>query len=171
MYGLAGERMLTELELTTLPGYRGASPVRVGNAAYKQYQGDVFGEVMVALQAARELGVEETEFSWPLQRALMSFVEKQLAARRQRHLGDPRPERHFTHSRAMLWAAFDCAISAVDRLRAGRPARPLGRACAPASATRSRNDGFDEDRGTYAQYYGSHRASTRRCCSSRRSAI
>ena len=76
MYGLAGERYLPERELSSLPGYQGASPVRVGNAAVDQFQGDVIGEVMVALHEAREAGVTEDAFSWPLQQALMGFVEE-----------------------------------------------------------------------------------------------
>ncbi|MEO9011041.1 MAG: glycoside hydrolase family 15 protein [Nakamurella sp.] len=155
MYGLAGERMLMELELTTLPGYRGASPVRVGNAAYQQYQGDVFGEVMLALRAAREVGVEETRFSWPLQRALMSFVEKNWQ-RPDNGIWEIRgPERHFTHSRAMLWAAFDCAISAItDHGLDG----PLERWTKLRDRIHDEieEQGFDKDRGTYTQYYGSN---------------
>jgi GH15 family glucan-1,4-alpha-glucosidase len=75
MYGLAGERSLTEREQDSLPGYDGASPVRIGNDAFRQYQGDIFGEVMIALQAARQSGIAETEYSWPLQRAIMAFLE------------------------------------------------------------------------------------------------
>lgn len=75
MDGLAGERLLSEWEVPSLPGYQGASPVRAGNAAFTQFQGDVFGEVMIALQAARGLGTDEPDFSWPVQRALMNFIE------------------------------------------------------------------------------------------------
>ena len=53
MYGLAGERRLTELELDWLPGYEGSRPVRVGNAAHGQFQLDVYGEVLDALHQAR----------------------------------------------------------------------------------------------------------------------
>lgn len=115
VYGIAGERDLWERELASLPGYDGAAPVRVGNDAARQYQADVIGEVLVALDVAREAGLEETEFSWPLQRALLHRV----AAR----IDDPdngiweiRGEpRMFTHSRAMIWAAFDRGIRAVRR--------------------------------------------------------
>ncbi len=89
MYGLAGERYLPERELDSLPGYQGASPVRVGNAAVDQFQGDVIGEVMVALHEARLAGVTEDEFSWPLQLALLGFVEEHWDRARPRHLGDP----------------------------------------------------------------------------------
>jgi len=115
VYGIAGERDLWERELASLPGYGGASPVRVGNDAARQYQADVIGEVLVALDVAREAGLEETEFSWPLQRSLL----QQVVAR----IDDPdhgiweiRGEpRMFTHSRAMIWAAFDRGIRAVRR--------------------------------------------------------
>jgi GH15 family glucan-1,4-alpha-glucosidase len=64
MYGLSGERRLSVSELESLPGYRGASPVRIGNAAYLQFQGDVFGEVMLAMDRARAIGVADDNFSW-----------------------------------------------------------------------------------------------------------
>ena len=155
VYGLAGERTLMELELTPLPGYRGASPVRIGNAAYKQYQGDVFGEVMIALQRARELGIEETQFSWPLQRTLMSFVEKNWQ-RADNGIWEIRgPQRHFTHSRAMLWAAFDCAISAVRDFGLDGPLEHWTRLRDEIHDEIEEN-GFDRERGTYTQYYGGH---------------
>ena len=170
MYGLAGERMLTEFDVTTLPGYRGAAPVRVGNAAYQQYQGDVFGEVMVALAAARELGIEETQFSWPLQRALMSFVEDELAAPRQRHLGDPR-------SAAPLHPLPRDALGRVrlrdqrhHRLRPGRAARPLGRTARP-HPRRDRGTRIRQGPRNLCPVLRQPRASTRRCCSSPKSAI
>jgi GH15 family glucan-1,4-alpha-glucosidase len=114
MYGIAGERDLPERELIDLPGYGGAAPVRIGNGAVDQYQADVIGEVMVALEAARDAGVEETRFSWALQRALLD----QLAAEVDKpDLGiwEMRGDAHFfTHSRAMVWAAFDRGIRAVE---------------------------------------------------------
>ncbi|MDF2492753.1 MAG: Trehalase [Microbacterium sp.] len=79
MYGIAGERDLAERELESLPGYQGAAPVRVGNGAVDQYQADVVGEVMVALEAARMAGLEDETFSWALQRTLLDGVEANLA--------------------------------------------------------------------------------------------
>jgi GH15 family glucan-1,4-alpha-glucosidase len=113
MYGVAGERDLPEKELDHLPGYQGARPVRIGNAAVSQYQADVVGEVMVALERLRLAGGKEDHFSWALQFALLGFVEK--------HLEDKdfglwemrgRPQ-YFTHSRVMMWAAFDCGVRAI----------------------------------------------------------
>lgn len=113
MYGVAGERDLPEKVLEHLPGYNGAVPVRIGNAAASQYQADVVGEVMVALERLRLAGGREDSFSWPLQRALLSFVEKHLDDE-DFGLWEMRgPTRYFTHSRVMMWAAFDCGVRAV----------------------------------------------------------
>ena len=114
MYGIAGERDLPERELTSLPGYDGASPVRIGNGAVDQYQADVIGEVMVALDAARRAGVAETSFSWGLQRALLT-QSAQWFDRPDNGIWEMRGDPHFfTHSRAMVWAAFDRGIRAVE---------------------------------------------------------
>lgn len=113
MYGIAGERDLAERELTSLPGYDGAAPVRVGNGAVDQFQGDVLGEVLVALEAARIAGLDESAFSWPLQRAL---IERVIAGKDHQDNGiwEIRgPLRWFTHSRAMMWAALDRGVRAV----------------------------------------------------------
>lgn len=113
VYGLSGERHLVEYELPSLPGYRGSAPVRVGNAAYTQFQGDIIGEVLVALARARSLGIAEDGFSWPLQVALLGYAEANLD-RPDTGIWEIRgPHRVFTHSRAMLWAAFDRGVRAV----------------------------------------------------------
>lgn len=155
MYGLSGERRLSEWEVDSLPGYDGAGPVRVGNDAYTQYQGDVFGEVMLALQAARQLiGREEMDFSWPVQRALMGFVEENWQ-RPDNGIWEIRgPQQHFTHSRVMLWAAFDCAIRAVRDFGLDGPVERWEQLRAEVAAEIEAH-GFDKERNTYTQYYGS----------------
>jgi GH15 family glucan-1,4-alpha-glucosidase len=154
MYGLSGERDLAERIVTTLPGYQGAAPVRVGNEASNQFQADVIGEVMLALDAGRGRGVRETRFSWALQRALMGYLERQW--REPDHgiweiRGEPR---YFTHSQVLVWAAFDRAVRAVEEhgldgpLQRWRKLRDEVRADVEAN-------GFDAERGTYVQSYGS----------------
>ncbi|MFJ3488690.1 glycoside hydrolase family 15 protein [Leifsonia aquatica] len=153
MYGLSGERDLAERELTSLPGYQGAHPVRVGNGASTQFQADVIGEVMIGLDRGRRLGNGETRFSWALQRALMGYLEEHW--REPDHgiweiRGEPQT---FTHSRALVWAAFDCAVRAVERdglegpVVRWRTLRDEVRADIEAN-------GFDRVRGTYVQHYG-----------------
>ncbi len=153
MYGISGERDLFERELTSLPGYRGASPVRIGNDAARQYQADVIGEVLVALDGAREAGLEETEFSWPLQRALLQTALDRIDDP-DNGIWEIRGEpRMFTHSRAMMWAAFDRGVRAVRRHGLGGPVELWER-------TRDRlRAEIDEhgvsERGYFTQSYGS----------------
>jgi GH15 family glucan-1,4-alpha-glucosidase len=153
MYGLAGERRLPESELKGLPGYRGASPVRIGNAAYLQFQGDVFGEIMLALEKCRSIGIADDKFSWSLQLALLDFVEKNLD-RKDHGIWEIRADlQHFTHSRAMLWAAFECGIRAV---REHGLEGPADRWVERRDALRVEIDehGFNAERNTFVQHYG-----------------
>ncbi|KZX22175.1 glycoside hydrolase family 15 protein [Rathayibacter tanaceti] len=154
MYGLAGERDLSERTMPSLPGYDGASPVRIGNAAVDQYQADVIGEVMVALHEARRVGVDETEFSWPLQRALLGFVEANWR-RPDNGIWEIRGEpRHFTHSRAMIWAALDRGVRAVRESGLPGPAETWERLRDEVRAEIEAH-GFDAQRGHFVQSYGS----------------
>lgn len=114
MYGLSGERHLPEFELDHLPGYEGSRPVRVGNEAADQYQADVVGEVMVALERLRGAGVEDSEFSWELQKAILEFQEEKFHEKDQGIWEMRGDAHHFTHGRAMMWAAFDRGIHAVE---------------------------------------------------------
>ncbi len=154
MYGLAGERDLTERELSSLPGYRGASPVRVGNGAVDQYQGDVIGEVLVALEAARIAGLAEDDFSWALQRSLLDRVEHDVA-RPDNGIWEVRgQQRMFTQSRAMMWAAFDRGIRAAQRWGMDGPVERWKELRARI-ATEIHAQGVDPVGGYFTQYYGS----------------
>ena len=90
MYGIDGERRLTEFEAPWLPGYDESRPVRIGNAASEQFQLDVYGEVIQALYEARRLGVPEAP-----RRALAGAQADRVprdgvAEARRRHLGGAR---------------------------------------------------------------------------------
>ncbi|GAB3923862.1 glycoside hydrolase family 15 [Microlunatus endophyticus] len=154
MYGLAGERELDERSLDHLPGYAGSRPVRIGNGAVGQFQADVIGEVMVALDAARGHGVDEDHFSWSLQRAMISRIEdtwQQKDCGIWEIRGDPQ---YFTHSRVMVWAALDRGIRAVrDHGQDG----PVERWESLRDRIRDEieTQGFDQSRGSYVQHYGS----------------
>jgi GH15 family glucan-1,4-alpha-glucosidase len=114
MYGLAGERDLTERELAWLPGYEGSLPVRIGNAAHRQLQLDVYGEVMDTLHHARRGGLDDSEASWGLQRALVSHLET-IWQQPDEGIWEVRSGRqHFTHSKVMAWVALDRAIRSAE---------------------------------------------------------
>ncbi len=107
MYGISGERRLDEYEVKWLPGYQGASPVRIGNAASEQLQLDVFGELTEALHRARNGGLSFPPESWRLQCAILEHLE---AIWRQPDDGiwETRGGRqHFTYSKVCVWVAFD----------------------------------------------------------------
>jgi GH15 family glucan-1,4-alpha-glucosidase len=153
MYGLAGERDIEEREVPHLPGYEDSRPVRIGNGAVAQYQADVLGEVMVALDNSRRAGIEETEFSWPLQRELLHFVCDNWD-RPDHGIWEIRgPQRRFTHSQVMVWAALDRGVRAVRTFGldgdADRWEELRDRVCADVM-----EQGFDHERGTFTQYFG-----------------
>jgi GH15 family glucan-1,4-alpha-glucosidase len=114
MYGPAGERRMTEIELPHLPGYENSSPVRIGNAASEQFQLDVYGEVMGALHLARQRKIELDEADWRLQRHLVEFVAKHWREPDEGIWEIRGPRRHFTHSKMMAWVAVDRAVRAVE---------------------------------------------------------
>ncbi|MGE3176651.1 MAG: glycoside hydrolase family 15 protein [Vicinamibacterales bacterium] len=154
MYGLAGERRLTELELPWLPGYEGSRPVRIGNGAHGQHQLDVYGEVMDALLVARRMGVPPSENAWRVQRALMDFVERDWG-RPDDGIWEMRGgQRHFTHSKVMAWVAADRAVKSVEEFGVpgdvARWSRLRDEIHADVCAR-----GFDPELGAFVQYYGS----------------
>ncbi|MDN5860434.1 MAG: glycoside hydrolase family 15 protein [Pseudonocardia sp.] len=113
MYGIGGERHLVEWEADWLPGHHGARPVRIGNGAFRQLQLDVYGEVMDALHIARQRGLPPDAQVWALQRGMMAHLER-IWEQPDKGLWEIRgPDRHFTHSRVMVWVAFDRAVRAV----------------------------------------------------------
>ena len=121
MYGLAGERRLTEFEADWLPGYAGSRPVRIGNAAHGQVQLDVYGEVIDALHQAKLTGIDGMERSWDIQRAMLEHLEtiwREPDAGIWEVRGEPR---HFTYSKAMVWVAFDRAVQNIERFGVAGP--------------------------------------------------
>jgi GH15 family glucan-1,4-alpha-glucosidase len=115
MYGLAGERRLTEFELPYLAGYEKSVPVRIGNAASEQFQLDVYGEILDAMHLARTVGIHAASTSWRLQRLLVKFVEKNWDKPDNGIWEIRGPLRHFTHSKVMAWVAIDRAVKAVEQ--------------------------------------------------------
>jgi GH15 family glucan-1,4-alpha-glucosidase len=153
MYGVAGERRLEERIAEWLPGYCG-EPVRIGNAASKQFQLDVYGEVMDALHQARKAGLEPDQQAWDLELALMDFVEEHWRLPDEGIWEVRGGKRHFTHSKLMAWVAADRAVKAVEQFGLSGPVERW-RALRSEIAADIMANGFDERRNTFTQYYGS----------------
>jgi GH15 family glucan-1,4-alpha-glucosidase len=127
MYGLAGERRLTELELGWLPGYQGARPVRIGNAASNQFQLDVYGEVIDAMYHARAQGLEAEPAGWTMARVLMDFLASAWE----------KPDAGWTMARVLMDFLARPAFCRRGRRRESPGGRFSPRACAaPARSPR-----------------------------------
>jgi GH15 family glucan-1,4-alpha-glucosidase len=152
MYGLAGERRLPEVEIGWLPGYENSRPVWIGNAAHRQFQLDVYGELMDSLHLVRRHGLHPDENAWRVQSVLMDFLESAW----------PKPDdgiwevrgsqRHFTHSKVMAWVAFDRSVKAVERFGLDGPVEHW-RAVRTAIHDDVCSKGFDKNRNSFVQSY------------------
>jgi GH15 family glucan-1,4-alpha-glucosidase len=121
MYGIDGERRLTELELPWLPGYEGSTPVRIGNAASDQLQLDVYGEVMDALYQGRRGGLGSLDAALDLQRAMLDHLET-IWREPDEGIWEVRGGRqHFTYSKVMAWVAFDRMVKLAEEFGAEGP--------------------------------------------------
>ncbi|SDK84597.1 glycoside hydrolase family 15 protein [Nonomuraea jiangxiensis] len=154
MYTVDGTRRVPEWRADWLRGYEDSRPVRIGNAAGDQVQLDVYGEVLDCLYQGREEGLHHDDDAWELQRGLMDHLEG--------HWRDPDhglwevrgPRRHFVHSKVLAWVAADRMAGAVERQ--GRSG-PAGRWKALREEIHREvcERGFDPDRNTFTQFYGS----------------
>ncbi|MFC0531709.1 glycoside hydrolase family 15 protein [Phytohabitans kaempferiae] len=154
MYGVYGDRRLTEVSLDWLPGYAGSTPVRIGNAAARQLQLDVHGELMDALHQARASGIEPDPEAWLVQRKLLDFLESHWSEPDEGIWEMRGPHRHFTHSKVMAWVAADRAVKDVERFDMDGPIDRWRRLRADIFEEVCAN-GYDPDRNTFTQSYGS----------------
>jgi GH15 family glucan-1,4-alpha-glucosidase len=159
LYGVAGERHLMEWEVPWLKGYRGASPVRIGNAAIEQLQLDIFGEVSDVLHHACGLqggleGQDNHDSHSDLQISLLDHV-REIWREPDHGIWEVRGRaKHFTHSKVMAWVAFDRAIRSSEQLGFGGPVDEW------RATRREIHDevcrlGFDPELGSFVQSYGS----------------
>jgi GH15 family glucan-1,4-alpha-glucosidase len=154
LYGVTGVRRLDEYEVAWLPGYEKSAPVRVGNAAAKQYQLDVYGEVMDTLHLSRLAGLPPQPEAWQVQIALLKFLESHWELPDEGLWEVRGPPRHFTHSKVMAWVAFDRAIKDAEQdglegpIERWRQVRDAIHALVCAR-------GFDRRRNTFVQSFES----------------
>jgi GH15 family glucan-1,4-alpha-glucosidase len=114
LYGLSGERWIPEREVHWLAGYEASQPVRIGNAAMEQHQLDVFGEIELAFRREIELGFVTPREHWTLRRALIQHLVT-VWREPDESIWEVRGGRQqFTYSKAMAWAALDCAIQSAE---------------------------------------------------------
>jgi len=154
MYGLSGERQLIEWEVPWLPGYRGAAPVRVGNAASAQLQLDVYGELIDAIYQGRKLGLAPVGSGWALQQKLIEHLE-QIWEQPDEGIWEVRGgRRHFTFSKIMAWVALDRTVRDAERFKFQAPLDSWRKVRDRMHATIC-GLGFDSERNTFTQSFGS----------------
>lgn len=154
MYGVAGERRLSEGILSHLPGYENSAPVRLGNAASEQLQLDVYGEVMDAMYLAWKMRIETDEAYWHLQLHLVDYVEKNWEKPDEGIWEIRGPRRHFTHSKVMAWVAIDRAVRTAEEFGLKGPVERW-RNLRQQMHEQICEEGYHAGRGAFTQYYGS----------------
>lgn len=154
LYSVTGERRLDEYELPWLPGYRGAAPVRIGNAASTQFQLDIYGEVMDTLHLARAADLEPEPAAWRIQVALLEFLETHWQQPDEGIWEIRGPRRHFTHSKVMAWVAFDRALKDAEACGLEGPLERW-RQVRDAIHAQVCNAGYDAGRNAFVQAYDS----------------
>ncbi|TDQ00361.1 glycoside hydrolase family 15 protein [Labedaea rhizosphaerae] len=157
MYTVDGARRTPECTVDWLDGYQGSAPVRIGNAAAEQFQLDVWGEVLTGLHLVRENRLPTSHAAWDLQRGLLDYLEG--------HWREPDDslweirgnQRHFVHSKVLAWAGVDRAVRAARHPGFRDVGEPVERW--QDLADHIHQDvcahGYDPDRDTFTQFYGS----------------
>jgi len=153
MYGVSGERRLTEWKVPWLSGYECSRPVRIGNAAHKQLQLDVYGELMDALYQSRRGGLAENKRAWAVECVLLDHLAK-IWTKPDQGIWETRGQsQNFTYSKIMAWVAFDRGIRSAEEFGLGGPVDAWKEIRATIHRDVCQN-GFDKRRQTFVQSYG-----------------
>lgn len=154
MYGIAGERQLTEWQVSWLPGCENSTPVRVGNAAAEQLQLDIYGEIASALHHAREGNLPRNEPGVELEITLLDHLER-IWREPDEGIWEVRgPRQHFTHSKVMAWLAFDRAVKSCEQFGIKGPV-DRWRALREQIHEDVCRNAYDPEIGSFVQAYGS----------------
>jgi GH15 family glucan-1,4-alpha-glucosidase len=154
MYGIGGERRLTEWAADWLPGYENSAPVRIGNAAHNQLQLDVFGEIMDTYHQARRGGLTSNNSAWDIQLAFADHLRKIWREPDQGIWEMRGPPQHFTYSKVMAWVAYDRAIKSAETFGLVAPLDEWRKLREEIHDTVCEH-GFDKELGTFVQAFGS----------------
>jgi GH15 family glucan-1,4-alpha-glucosidase len=154
MYGIDGRHELVEETLDHLEGYKGSSPVRIGNGAYNQLQLDIYGELMDAAYLFDKYGTQVAYDGWMWLRRMVDWICDNWQ-RKDEGIWEVRgPQQHFVYSKLMCWVALDRAVRLADK-------RSLPADRQRWLATRDQiyeqifEEGWNEERGAFVQHYGS----------------
>jgi GH15 family glucan-1,4-alpha-glucosidase len=154
MYGIMGQRRLLEWEAGWLPGYEGAQPVRVGNAAHAQLQLDVYGELIDAFHQSRTAKLELDEGSWALERAVLEHLAEEWD-QPDHGIWERRGEgRHYVSSKVMTWVAFDRGIKSAEQFGFEAPLE-MWRTLRDTIHRNVCENGFDRELNSFVESYGS----------------
>ncbi|MCH7836443.1 MAG: glycoside hydrolase family 15 protein, partial [Chloroflexi bacterium] len=154
MYGLEGERRLTETELPELDGYRSSRPVRIGNAAYSQFQLDIYGEIVDSAHLYRKFGGELDPEYWQFLRRVVDFVRDHWREPDEGLWEARAASQHHVFSKVMCWVAMDRAIRAARALDLPGDIDAWRRTRSEIREDVLAN-GYDAERGAFMQSYGS----------------
>ncbi len=154
MYGIMGQRRLTEWSAEWLPGYEGSQPVRIGNAAHAQLQLDVYGELMDAFHQARMTKLKLDDGTWALECAVLDHLTD-VWDQPDHGIWERRGDgRHYVFSKVMTWVAFDRAIKSAEKFGFEAPLERWRR----LRDTIHRDvcdKGYDPEIGSFVESYGS----------------
>lgn len=154
MYGIKGQRRLLEWEAEWLPGYEGALPVRVGNAAHAQLQIDVYGELIDAFHQSRVAKLDLDEGSWALECAVLAHLAE-VWDRSDHGIWERRGDgRHYVSSKVMTWVAFDRGIKSAEQFGFKAPLETW-RGLRDAIHRDVCDKGFDPELNSFVESYGS----------------
>jgi GH15 family glucan-1,4-alpha-glucosidase len=155
VYGLGGERNLEEKVLSHLEGYRGSKPVRVGNAAFSQFQLDTYGEILDCLDLCRRAGFDLLSKYWDEFHLLIEWVCANWT-KPDNGIWEIRSEpKQFVHSKAMAWVALDRGIAAVEELNLSCPNLKMWIQVRNSIYQSIMQNGWNESGGSFVQHYDS----------------
>ena len=154
MYGIMGQRRLLEWEAGWLPGYEGARPVRIGNAAHAQLQLDVYGELIDAFHQSRMAELELDEGSWALECAVLQHLAD-VWDQPDHGIWERRGEgRHYVSSKVMTWVAFDRGIKSAEKFGFDAPL-DRWRTLRDTICREVCDKGFNREQNAFVESYGS----------------